>query len=734
MACGATGDALHLVAAARRLDIKSAFGEVLAAAAELGGVDLEAFRQTGTKPQTLEQSYYFRRICEVILEWTDLSQDAEASEYLRGRGLLEGAIADGWGVLPPAADARASLLRLLCKSFGDARVLDSGLACKDQGGRVRWLYEEARLCIPYRRGHVIRAIQRRACTKVQPTGCPKYIWAGARGIGYGEDSIGALPEAQVAFVEGAPDAVALTSLARGRGYQLAVVGVPGSAWGGLSKRLNVQGRRCLVATDNEPGLDDAGNLRAGERYVVDWAADLYAAGAESVARLRPLGAKDWGEIAEQLAGADEGGDLWEIEEIPRAVTPDAAWKKVAELAGAIAERGSAPELDLADVSRLEQALAEIKSRRAAKAAIEFVDRAELAVGVDFGDYPIKGLPMLPGPPTLFVAYSFSGKTIVLQDALLALALGERVWGEFDCKASRVVHLDYEQGKRETIDRYHRLLRGRYLPIGLIREIPIDVAIRPHTNLWSDAAADSYERAVDGAALCLIDTFGAASPNQDENDARIAEGLHLLTGVSERTGCTFVVAHHIGKAGAGAGGQGKGRQEPDPRTLARGHGAIFGAAGYCYHLGGKPREPKPVTSIKGRNLGDPPCEDFWLELSTVDVRDVNIERGWDGYRNPRNPGDHGGFAVSYMCAEEYEQRFGVGSNAGETKRDAAAIQAAVLAHIHKAASESNPVVGAESVAAALGISRAAAFSSIKRHLVGGAIKRSKLGGVNVYLPS
>lgn len=734
MSCGATGDALHLIAAAKHLDIKTDFVGVLDAAAAVAGVDISSYRASGLKPKTIEASYYFRRISEVILEWQPLQNDHEACEYLRGRGLLDGALSDGWGALPPTVAGRATLLRLLCKAFGDDHVVESGVAYRDKGGAVRWLWEEARLCIPYLRGGVVVGLQRRAPSSKEIEGGPKYVWAGVPGIVYNEDEARSLIPAPLAFVEGAADAVALRKLAGLRGLELVALGVPGSAWDGAVKRLPVAGRVCYVATDNEQGVDAKGVLLAGERYAVDWAADLYAAGAIEVVRLRPMGAKDWAAIAEQIRDGDPGGEFWETEPIPRTVAPDGAWQMVAELAGAVAARGTAPELDIADVSRLEQALAEIKRRVATKPSIEFVDRAELAGPVDFGEYPIMGLPMLPGPPTLFVAYSFSGKTIVLQDALLALALGERVWGEFDCQPSRVVHLDYEQGRRETIDRYHRLLRGRLLPHSLLADIRLDIAIRPNTHLWSTGAADDFAKAVDRASVCLIDTFGAASPNQDENDARIAEGLHMLTEVSERTGCVFIVAHHIGKAGASSASSGRGKYDPDPRTLARGHGAIFGAAGYCYHLGGKPREPKQCSSIKGRNLGDPPIDDFWLRLSTVDVRDADPARGWDGYKNPRNPGDHGGFSVRYMCEEEYVRSVADRIDVPARGASKPADPAACLDFIRRRAAEGSPVVSAEVVASALGVSKSSAADAIKAHLVSGAIRRTKVANVNCLVPA
>lgn len=722
--CGATGDALHLVAVAKSIHIKDDFRAALEAAAELAGVDLEEYRQTGTKPQTLEQSYFFRRICETILAWSSLEADPDAAPYLLGRGLFDAALADGWSVLPPDPTERAKLLFWLCRSFGEDRVVDSGLAHTDGGGGVRWKHEAARLCIPYRQGGVIRALQRRMIAADAPKGLPKYVWAGVPGIAYNEDA--SRGDGDLAFTEGAADALALRSLAAGRGWQLAAVGVPGSAWDGIAKRLSVSGRRVYVATDNEPGVDDRGMLRAGERYVVDWAADLYAAGAASVARLRPLGVKDWGELAAQLKDGDTGGDLWEIEEIPRAITPDDAWTKLAELSAAIKDRGVAPELDGYDIRRIEQALDAIKARLPS-VAIEFIDTAMMAREVDFGDSPIAGFPMRPGPPTIFAAYSFTGKTIVLQDMLLSIAMGSEAWHEFGTRQCAVVHLDYEQGAKETIDRYHRLLRGRGMPAHTLADIQLRIAVRPTVNLWSDNALDAYCRVSDGVGVCLIDTFRAAAPGQDENDARIGDGLQLLGAVSERTGCIFVVAHHIGKAGAN---QTRFRKDdPDPRSIMRGHSSIFDSGGYCFHLGGRPKEPKRVTNLKGRNLGDPPMDDFYLALRTIDARAPHPLRYW----NPRNRDDGGGFEVRYMCLEEYEQRYADHPDQPTLSRAMAADPNQALEYIQRKAAEGRPVADAGAMAQALKVSKSAAFSVLNQLRVDGRIKRTRVAGVNVYMP-
>jgi hypothetical protein len=259
------------------------------------------------------------------------------------------------------------------------------------------------------------------------------------------------------------------------------------------------------------------------------------------------------------------------------------------------------------------------------------------------DYPIKGLAMAAGPVTLFYAYSYSGKSIALQDLLLSVASGQRVWGQFTCSEGPVLHLDYEQYEAETDDRYQRLARAREIDLAAVGP-SLAYLNGPREGLYLNepGARDVLLRLCEGRSMVLIDTLAAALPGMDEIDKRIAEPIYMLGEVSEQTGAVIILAHHTAKATMG-----KDAADMDPRLQARGSGAIFGAAGYAYLMGGKEGEAKLVKQTKGRNLGAPRSEDFYLRLEQVDVRPM-------GYSNKSNPADLGGFAVRYRTREQEEE--------------------------------------------------------------------------------
>ena len=69
----------------------------------------------------------------------------------------------------------------------------------------------------------------------------------------------------------------------------------------------------------------------------------------------------------------------------------------------------------------------------------------------------------------------------------------------------------------------------------------------------------------GLELLVVDSFNAASPEADENDARSALMLQHAGRFANATGCTVIFIHHARK---GSGG--------DRRESVRGSTAIFAA--------------------------------------------------------------------------------------------------------------------------------------------------------------
>jgi predicted RNA-binding protein with PIN domain len=110
----------------------------------------------------------------------------------------------------------------------------------------------------------------------------------------------------------------------------------------------------------------------------------------------------------------------------------------------------------------------------------------------------------------------------------------------------------------------RLLRCSYSGLDMLK---------PETWLrLADAGLDSL----------IIDSFNAASPTTDENDARSALMLQHAGTFAEVTGCGAIVIHHARK---GTGG--------DDREMVRGSTALYAAVDRAYKFG------EPDTTVPGR---------------------------------------------------------------------------------------------------------------------------------------
>jgi DNA primase len=297
--CGHTGDALSLIAAVRGLKLEGDdFGAVLREGANIAGIRLgQARPQIGRGPAVrapLEDGVFAELAALLLrlgaLDNGELTRDVVA--YLRGRRLLHLAQAEGWGALPPASVQRAWLTGVLLDAFGADVLARSGLV---RGSA--FAEPGARLLIPWRdAAGSVCTLQRRRIDKAMP----KYVIPAGRPprCPYGVHWLaGAAPDAPVAFVEGAVDAIALRELCARHNRQIVPLGIPGVAgWTGAWAEL-ARGRLAYVALDADS---------AGERAVENLSADLLVAGATAVKRWTPRGAKDWADVLHAESGSESG--------------------------------------------------------------------------------------------------------------------------------------------------------------------------------------------------------------------------------------------------------------------------------------------------------------------------------------------------------------------------------------------------------------------------------------------
>ncbi len=314
--CDAAGDALTLVAQVRGLDLRTEFRAVLEHAAQLGGVrgpealsasprrvpdarprrDASAAARvaptvddTSTSTDDDTDGGALDAVTSVLRELAPVAGSFVAMSYLRSRGIAHGA-ALGWIALPDDERAFAELGARVAAAVGADVWKRAGLCWPSGVFAPKW---RGRLCIPWEAPNgAVESLQGRPLGEPRE-GEPKYTAATAHPPRWPWGSLDVVenagPDAVIAVVEGAVDALSWEALARGRGVEGFALGLPGVS---TATRLApgwtrlVRGRRCIVALDGDA---------AGERASTDLQA-LLTADAARVEVRAPVEGKDWNDL------------------------------------------------------------------------------------------------------------------------------------------------------------------------------------------------------------------------------------------------------------------------------------------------------------------------------------------------------------------------------------------------------------------------------------------------------
>jgi DNA primase len=287
--CGFTGDALHLVALARKLNIRTNFRSVLFEAAALARTTMPSerpFTPSVRKPPVPLPKEKVHAVLQMLIAACPVAHDSQARAYLMsrpsGRMLLDEAERAGWGVFPKDRGGLKLAAQVLSK-FGPEALTLADLRMSKSGPVPQ--HPAYRLLIPFRTPEgLLHTLQRRRLDGR----APKYLFpAGYRALWpYGAEAMGSMgPQTSVVYVEGAVDTLERTGKYRALGEDRLVLGLPGIAtWRGEWATV-CKGREARVALDTD---------RAGEAAVPRLVADLWQAGATAVHRTRPSdGRKDW---------------------------------------------------------------------------------------------------------------------------------------------------------------------------------------------------------------------------------------------------------------------------------------------------------------------------------------------------------------------------------------------------------------------------------------------------------
>lgn len=247
-------------------------------------------------------------------------------------------------------------------------------------------------------------------------------------------------------------------------------------------------------------------------------------------------------------------------------------------------------------------------------ALPVIESAALGAALPELPWLVPALGIAPGPPVMVAGSGYSRKTLALQALALSVASGKPCWGVYGVRQGAVLHIDYEQGRRVTTERYQRLARG--MGIELVG-LDLEVAMLPTMHLDSPGAEATLSRACSGKALVLIDSFRAACPGADENSSDMRQHLDMLGRVSERTGATILVIHHMKKPS---------KEQPGGDKFGiRGSGAIFEACGGVFIFAGEKGKPTTVRHEKERNRGQE-VDDFGLDAKDIDCPETG-KPGW-----------------------------------------------------------------------------------------------------------
>jgi len=307
--CKRSGDALDLIAAAHRLDVRTEFREVLNLAADYAGVARPdpLDRTPIVKPlaprravpaATTPDDDLLDTVAHVLARRARVVDAPAAQAYLRARGLAESE-ASGWYCLPGDERARAGLRDALVAEIGPDLWRATGLASED-GGRWSGAWRGPRLVIPWRDPNgTVRTLQGRYLGDC-PEGVAKYVFPRQRRPRWPfgcERLTDAGDEAPVVIVEGALDAVSLAEIARSTGDDVVPLAIPGTdGWRAEWLRL-CRDRACVVALDADA---------SGERRARDLALELCMVARRGprgpvVRMVAPRDAKDWNEALTRRA-------------------------------------------------------------------------------------------------------------------------------------------------------------------------------------------------------------------------------------------------------------------------------------------------------------------------------------------------------------------------------------------------------------------------------------------------
>lgn len=258
----------------------------------------------------------------------------------------------------------------------------------------------------------------------------------------------------------------------------------------------------------------------------------------------------------------------------------------------------------------------------------------------------QSLRIAAGAPTLFAGYGYSGKSVALQSMALSVASGRPLWGRYACARGNVLHMDYEQGRRITSERYQRMAFAEAIDVSEIGT-SLEVGVLPEVGFSPDLCKRLGER----RTLILVDSWRAAHSGVDENSSEVRGTLDAMGQASEVTGCTFVVLLHSRKPQKDAEGG---------KYAIRGSSGFFDGAQTVYLFDGTEVGRPLVKLEKDRIQGAQPTP-FRLVIEDTDGRAGLRVRVEDVSEEPTPPTPSESFdALRTLLCQSLKERPGQGA--------------------------------------------------------------------------
>lgn len=194
---------------------------------------------------------------------------------------------------------------------------------------------------------------------------------------------------------------------------------------------------------------------------------------------------------------------------------------------------------------------------------------------------VKELELAPGRCPIISADSGAGKSWAVQSLALAVASGEPVFGEFECRQGPVLHIAEDSDIDAVLDRYQRIARGMNLDL---RKLPLHL-YKPRFSLTTPRGDFDPKRlepireaiAAQNAVLVIVDSLASTCVGLDENSPEIAQPLYA----TRDREVTWLWTHHTNKGG----------------ESYRGSSALKAAAGAMWSISGKDAEARTWTCVK-----------------------------------------------------------------------------------------------------------------------------------------